>query len=86
MPDFVNTGSPVDVYRVDPLHVDAGQTITVPGDLVTEGAPEDAFLVRNNGSDSLWPMSRWQLKQDVKPSKKSGSQPADTAAPAAEGN
>lgn len=64
MPDFVNVGGPVDVYSTsgypDSLHVETGQTVTVPGDLAAE-QPADAYLIGEGDDARLWPHSRWQL-------------------------
>lgn len=83
MPDFVNIGSaPVDVYapegHPDTLHVDPGQTITVPGELAAEQAV-DAYLVGEGDNARAWPHSQWRLAEPPKPAKKS-----DATAPSKE--
>lgn len=56
MPDLVNVGDPVDVYATarssDSLHVDTGQTITVPGDLADEQSVVAAALATEPGADA----------------------------------
>lgn len=87
MPDLVNNGAAVDVYTAaghpDSLHVEPGQTVTVPGDVLNELG--DAYLIGTGGKALLWPKDRWQIKtQSKQPSKKDAS--ANTAALATEGN
>lgn len=79
---------PVDLYKPsghgDSLRVEPGQTVDVPGDLVTsrptpkkdEPAPppllEDAYIVALNGEESAWPHALWELVED-KPAAKSAA-------------
>lgn len=88
MPEFVNLGPAVDVYRPagdpDSLHVDEGQTITVPGDITAE--LDDAYIVGKGDDARSWSKSRWQLKvPDTKPSKQPKAVDQSAAVPVAEG-
>ncbi|HEX3778437.1 MAG TPA: hypothetical protein VHX38_02135 [Pseudonocardiaceae bacterium] len=87
MPDFVNLGPAVDVYRpageADSLHVKAGQTITVPGEITAE--LDDAYIVGEGDDARSWAKVRWQLKAAPakSSSRKSDSTSADTSSAAA---
>lgn len=61
----------------DSFTVEPGKTVDVAGKIVTEGAPEDAYLVDNNGTVAAWPKALWEL---VEPPK----QPAPKSATAKE--
>ena len=81
MPRFRLLGDqPVDLYKPsghgDSLRVEPGQTVDVPGSLVTSRPapkkdeeplpplPEDAYIVVLNGEESAWPHALWQLDED----------------------
>lgn len=75
---------PVDLYKpsghTDSLRVQAGQTVDVPGALVTSRPalkkdepalaplPDDAYTVALGDEESLWPHANWELVDD-KPAK-----------------
>lgn len=77
---------PVDLYEPaghgESLRVEPGQTVDVPGALVTsrpapkkdepEPAPllDDAYTVALDGEESAWPHALWELVED-KPAAKS---------------
>lgn len=64
-----NTGDAVDQYHpaghAASLHVDGGEVIEVPGDLVEE--LDDAYLIGAGPDDvRAWPKARWQAVVDDK--------------------
>lgn len=79
---------PIDLYKPsghgDSLRVEPGQTVDVPGDLVTSRAapkkdetplpplPEDAYVVALNGEESAWPRALWEQVDD-KPATKTAA-------------
>lgn len=79
---------PIDLYRPaghgDSLRVEPGQTVDVPGDLVTSRPapkkdeeplpplPEDAYLVSLNGEEAAWAHALWELVED-KPAAKTAA-------------
>lgn len=66
------------------LTVDPGNTVDVPGDLVTSRPapkkdepaptplPDDAYIVVNNGEEKAWPHALWALVDD-KPAAKAAA-------------
>ncbi len=74
------SGADVEAIRDERRPVEAGETIEVPGVLVTSrpapkaGEPEpapipvDAYLVDNQGVERAWPHATWELVAD-KPAK-----------------
>lgn len=86
MPDLVNIGpAAVDVYapsgHPDSLHVEPGQTITVPGELA-EQQPVDAIVIGSGDDARAWPRSQWDMKPAEPP--KTPAKPA-AKTPASEG-
>ena len=79
---------PIDLYKpaghTDSLLVEPGQTVDVPGALVTSRPepkknespaaplPEDAYTVRAGDEETLWPRALWELVDD-KPAAKTAA-------------
>lgn len=70
------SGDAIEAIRDERRPVEAGETIEVPGVLVTSRPtpkddepepgpiPEDAYLVDNQGVERAWPHATWELVGD----------------------